>query len=594
MDKVRKRSEIPEEYKWDLSVLIKDEREFLNILKEIERELENLKKYQGHLFDSAQKLLEYCQKSTVLEKKLVDAYVWANLNKYEDLSSSKATDYVLQVTNLNNKIAENTSWVDTEIIAHEEKEFDDFLKLEPKLQDFAFQFRNLFRSKEHILSENEEKLISKLTKTYGKVEDTYDILNDSENNLGTVEIDGENIQLTQSNYVELMRNSNQSTRQNIFKTYYQYYQEHRNTYASLYATNVMEDNTIAGIRKYPNCLAMALSSENIDEKVYKNLLDAVEKYMDLAYEYQEIRAKLLKIKEYHIYDNYVEFACDNRNQYTVSKCQEILFEALKPLGQNYLDKLKFMFDSKYIDYYPSENKRSGAYQWHRYVSLNHLNTSDSLTTMAHELGHAMNTLYTEENQPNQYQDNPIFLAEIASTLNEVLLNEYLYQKTTNKEDKITQILDFLSRVHSTIYRQTMFAEFEYLMHQKEQNGVSLTEEFMSQEYYKLVQKYFTKNMIIDEEIKYEWMRIPHFYTSFYVYKYAIGLICALIFAKRILNQEENAVADYIKFLASGASDYPLNILKKANIDLTDPKVFDEAFALIKEKINELKEVMQDE
>lgn len=591
MNKTKKRKDIPAKYKWDLSLLVKNEEEYKAIVQDLETKLMEMQKFRGHLFDSAKNLLTYCKLSTDLDEKLIKIYVWANLYKYEDLSNSKANEFVIHVSNLNSKISSETAWVNTEIISHEESEFTKFLEEEPALAEYAFLFKKIFQNKKHILSEKEEELFSKLTKSYGNAENTYDILNDSENSFGTILIQGEKVQLTQHNYTELMRDLDPEVRKNVFKTYYKFYQEHKNTYASLYATNVVEDNTIAKVRGYSDSLAMALHSENILPVVYENLLHAVEENLGFAHEYQNLRAKLFDIKEYHIYDNYVELLEKDRDSYTVKKCQDVLLDALKPLEGNYLKKLQFMFDSKYVDYYPSENKRSGAYQWHRYVSLNHLDTSDSMRTMAHELGHAVNTLYTEENQPVQYQNNPIFLAEIASTLNEVLLNEYLYQKAETKEEKKVYILDFLSRAHGTIYRQTMFAEFEYLMHKKEQEGISLTEEFMSKEYYKLVQKYFTKDMILDEEIKYEWMRIPHFYSSFYVYKYAIGLLCALIFAKRILNKEPGAVENYIEFLSSGASDYPLELLKKAGIDLTNPKVFEEAFMPIKEKIKELKEVI---
>ncbi len=594
MNKVKKRSEIAEKYKWDLSLLLKDRAEYQKIVCEIENDLQKLNSYRNHLFDSSKTLLEYCDLSTQMEEKLIKIYVWANLYKYEDLANNEANDYVLNVSNLNTKIALETSWVNTEIIEHTEEEFNTFLQEESKLQEYAFIFQNLFRSKEHILNEREEKIISQLTKSYGQAEETYEILNDSENNLGTVTIDDMPVKLSQTNFVKLMNNPDVTVRQNVFQTYFKYYQEHKNTYASLYATNIYEDNSIAEIRKFPNALQMALDSENIAEVVYENLLKAVNKNMNLAHEFQELKAKILKLDDYHIYDNYLELIAEDEAKYPIDVCQNILLKALNPLGSDYLTKLQQMFDSKYIDYYPNENKRSGAYQWHKYVSLNHLDNYDSLTTMAHELGHAINTLYTEEAQPAQYRDNPIFLAEIASTLNEVLLNEYLYRKAQTKEEKQKHIWDFLSRVHATIYRQTMFAEFEYNIHEKEQDGISLTEDFIFQEYLALIKKYFTSKMTIDEEIKYEWMRIPHFYSSFYVYKYAIGLICALIFAKRILNGEENAVDEYIVFLKSGMSDYPLNILKKARIDLTKEEVFDEAFSLIKEKIAELKEVSQNE
>lgn len=591
MEKTKKRAEIPEEYKWDLTMLVKDDADYQEKKNKIKELLEIIISLKGHLFDSSANLLKYCQTSTEMDKIIQDLYVWANIYKYQDLSDTKATEYSLDIEELYNQVLASTSFTSSEIVKNDMETFNKFANELEALNEFRFQFETIFKEKEHILSEREEEIISNLTRTYGKSEETYEILSDSENTLGTVTIGEKEIQITQSNYTNLMKNSDEFIRKQIFETYYDFYKHHKNTYTSLYATNVIEDNTIAELRKFPNSLAMALHHENISEDVYKNLLNAVNNNLNISYDYLKTRANILGLKEFHLYDNYLEYETNDKESYPIEKCKEIIKIALSPLGEDYIKKLNFMFDNKYIDYYPNENKKSGAFQWNRYVFLNHLDSRDSLTTMAHELGHALNTLYTEENQPLQYQNNPIFLAEIASTCNEVLLTEYMYQNVKTKEEKKKILLDFLSRANSTIYRQTMFAEFEYIIHEKEQEKIPLTEELMSNEYQKLIEKYFGNDTIIDEDIKYEWMRISHFYSSFYVYKYAIGLICSLIFAKRILNKEENAVENYISFLSSGTSDYPLNILKKANIDLTDQKVFDEAFSMIKEKLNELKEVI---
>ena len=588
------RKDVPKKYCWDLSLLIKDEQDYQNKVAEIKVLGEQIPTYQNHLFDKGKILLSYLELSTKLNELLEIVYTWANLYKYEDLTNNKANDYVLNITNVLNDIASKEAFVRSEIISHSLEEFYKLVKEEPKLKKYDFLMQSLFLEKEHILSPKEEQLITNLVRSYGNVSDTYEILCDAEGILGKIKILKEDVNITQSNYTELMKDQRRRVRKNVFKTYYKFYDNYKNTISSLYSTNVLEDTNLAKVRKYDSSLAMALASENIAPVVYNNLINSVHKYLNLNHEYQNLRKKILKIKDYHIYDNYVEITKTTKKDYNILKCQEIIKEALKPLGSDYLTKLDYMFNSRYIDYYPTKNKRSGAFQWHKYVMLNHLDTKDSLTTMAHELGHAINTLYTLDKQPYIYQDNPIFLAEIASTLNEVLVGEYFYQNARTKQEKIVSLTDFLARVNSTIYRQTMFAEFEYLTHQASEDNISLTCEYMSREYLKLVKKYFTKEMIIDEEIKYEWMRIPHFYTSFYVYKYAIGLIVALIFAKRILNNEPDAVKNYLIFLASGSSDYPLNILKKAQIDLTKEETFTEAFSLIETKIKELKEVMKDE
>ena len=594
MDNIKKREEIADIYKWDLTLLVKNKKDYEKKYQKVEDYLEKIVALKGHLFDSSKTLLEYFEISTKMDKVLMDIYIWSNLYKYEDLNNSDANNYALNVEELYNKVAIGTSFVRVEFVKQSKDVFDKLAKEEPKLKEFKFWFESILKEKDHILSEKEEKLISKLTRSFGKVEDTYEILNDAENNIGSIMIDNKEIKITQSNFINLLKNADPKIREKVFKTYYYFYEFHKNTFSSLYNTNILEDNSIADIRGFDSSLKMALNHENIDDTVYENLLNSVNENMNLIFDYQNIRKKILGLKDYHIYDNYLDIEIDLKEKYDIEKCKEILIKALNPLKGDYLEKLKFMFSSNYIDYYPNYGKRSGAFQWNRYVCLNHIDSYESLTTMAHELGHAMNTLYTEEKQPLQYQSNPIFLAEIASTLNEVLLSEYLCQNAKSRQEKIRILDDFLSRVNGTIYRQTMFAEFEYLMHKSESEGISLTEEYMSNEYLKLVHKYFSKNIIIEPEIKYEWMRIPHFYSSFYVYKYAIGLICALIFAKRILNNEENAVEEYLSFLASGSQDYPLNILISSHIDLTKKEVFEEAFELIKEKIVELKEVIENE
>ncbi len=594
MEKLKKRSEIEEKYKWNIGLLVKDEKDFETKKEEAKKLLKEIVKLKGHLLDSAKNLLIYCETSTKLDKIILDIYVWSHLYKWEDLNDTASSGFALNTEEFNHQVMLETAFVVPEILKGNIEQIKKFEEEEPKLKEYNFTFQSIFKDKEHVLGEEAEKLINQLTRPYGKSGDTCEILNDAEGDLGSIEVEGEEIRITQSNYISLLKNKDVQVREKAFKTYFNFYQNHKNTIASLYSSSVIEDNALAKVRKFESSLKMALNSENIEDSVYENLLSSVNKNKNLIFEFQKIRKKLLGIEEYHIYDNYVDLELFDNKEYDIEKCKKIIKEALKPLGEDYLNKLDFMFKSQYMDYYPNEGKRSGAFQWHRFVCLNHINTFESLETMTHELGHAMNTLYTEEHQPFQYQDNPIFLAEIASTLNEVLLNEYLYKNAKNKEEKLKVLVDFLSRVQATIYRQTMFAEFEYLMHKSDEEGISLTEEYMSSEYYKLVEKYFDKEVILDEEIKYEWMRIHHFYSAFYVYKYAIGLICALIFAKRILNKEENAQNEYLHFLSSGTSNYPLNILKEANIDLTDANVFEEAFAMINEKIMELKEVMQNE
>ncbi len=591
---MKDRKEIDDKFKWNVNLIIKNDKEYQEKKEKAKLLINKIIDFKGKILESAKNLLEYLKIKDDLDKIIRDLYVYVNLQRYEDLSSQKAIKKSMEIDEVLNDLDNKLSFVNSELSKIDEEKMNKFIKEEKELNTYRFILENIIRSKKHILNEDEESLVSLLTSSYGTTEKIFDILNDSEENIGIVEIDGENVKITQSNYITLLKNKDPKIRKKIFKTYYDFYRAHKNTISSLYALNVSEDVNIGKVRKFDNSLEMALDSENINHKVYENLLSKVNDNLDLIHEFQKLKNKLLGIQKPHMYDNYLEYGIQNRDDYDIDKCKEIILSALSPLGEDYIKKCRFMFDSQYIDYYPTKNKRSGAFQWHRFVLLNHMNTYDSLTTMAHELGHAINTLYTEESVPFVYQENPIFLAEIASTCNEVLVNHYLYQNVKTKEEKISLLMDFLTRVNATIYRQTQLAEFEYIAHNAKENNIPLTCEYMCDKYYNLVNKYMDESIIKDEEIKYEWMRIPHFYTSFYVYKYAIGLICSLIFANRILNGDEKAKNTYIKFLSRGYSDYPLNILKEANIDLNDKSVFDEAFDLIKIKIDELKEVIESE
>jgi oligoendopeptidase F len=318
--------------------------------------------------------------------------------------------------------------------------------------------------------------------------------------------------------------------------------------------------------------------------------------MELIYDYMDIRKKLLKLDELHMYDIYVDLVENKNNKIPFEKGKEILFEALKPLGDKYLSDLNKAFDEKWIDIYPSEGKRSGAYSWgcydsYPYLLLNYNDTVDAVSTMGHELGHSMHSYYSKK---QNYVDSnyPIFLAEIASTVNEVLINDYLYKNAKTKEEKIFYLTDFLETVRTTIYRQTMFAEFEMIMHEKEQNGIPLTEDELSNTYYDLNKLYYGDNVISDDLIRYEWSRIPHFYTPFYVYKYATGLSAALSIASRILDGDEKTKENYLEFLSSGGNNYPLEILKKVDVDMTTSKSIEEALSMFKEKLENLKELIK--
>jgi oligoendopeptidase F len=376
---------------------------------------------------------------------------------------------------------------------------------------------------------------------------------------------------------------------------YHYWESLKNTVASTYKGQIKENFFSSEIRKYENPLEQSLYADHIDPSVYYNLIDTVHKNLDKMYEYVDLRKKILKVDELHMYDVYVDLCEEEAKQIPFLEGKKILFEALKPLGETYLKDLEKAFTERWIDIYPNDGKKSGAYSWgtydsYPYLLLNYNDTVDSISTMAHELGHSMHSYYSKS-QDYLYHQYPIFLAEIASTVNEILLNDYLYQNAKTKSEKMLYLNEFLDKIKGTLYRQTMFAEFEMKMHDKYQKGIPLTEEEISSTYYELNKLYFGPNMISDELIRYEWERIPHFYTSFYVYKYATGISAAVTFASDILNHVEGATERYLEFLHSGGSDYPLEILKKAGVDMTCGKAVEKALDMFETKLHELKDLI---
>ena len=375
-----------------------------------------------------------------------------------------------------------------------------------------------------------------------------------------------------------------------------YFKSFKNTIAASLKGNIKENFFESDVHKFNSPLEESLYSDNIDTSVYNSLIDAIHDGLSKMYEYMALRKKVLNLEEMHMYDIYVDIVDSLDLKIPFEEGKEIVFNALKPLGEQYTKDLEKAFDEHWIDIYPSKGKKSGAYSWgcydsYPYLLLNYNDTVDSVSTMAHELGHSMHSYYSNNNQTYINHNYPIFLAEIASTVNEVLLNDYLYKNSKSKEEKILYLTEFLDKVRTTIYRQTMFAEFEKVMHDKYASGEALTADNFSNTYYELNKLYYGDNVVSDDDIRYEWARIPHFYSSFYVYKYATGLSSAIALASEILNGNEKARDAYLTLLKSGGSDYPLELLKRAGVDMTTPMPVNKAIEMFNEKLEQLKELV---
>ena len=479
------------------------------------------------------------------------------------------------------------------------KTYEEVLELlnEEDTKEYKFYFEKMFRYKNMTLTEKEEKIITEALSTFGTGDSVYSEIDNTDVKFDSVNIDGEKVELTHSNFIKFLHNKDQKVREEVFKKYYQYYIDRKNTIAACYKGQIKENFFISNIRKFETPLEYSLYKDNIDKKLYLNLINVCHDKKNLMYDYMKVRKDILGLDEMHMYDLYVDLVEEKETNIDLDECKSMIVNALNPLGEDYIKDLKKAFNESWIDYYPNEGKRSGAYEWNTYrvdpyVSVNYENTFDSVNTLTHELGHAMHSYYSDKNNSYLYNAYPIFLAEIASTVNEVLLSEYMISNAKTKEEKILYISKFLNKVRTTIFRQTKFAEFEMIMHNKYKENIPLTEQEFSKTYYDLNKLYYGNDIICDEEISLEWERIPHFYTSFYVYKYATGLCAALIIANNILENKPNAREDYMKFLSSGCSDYPLNILKNCGIDITNKEVLNNAFNIFENRLNELKELIE--
>ena len=591
-----KRDKIEAKYKWDLTKIVKDEKEYQYMVDNVKELTNNIVDMKGTILSSKKNFKKYLELSNEMNLNLEKLYIYSYLLYYSDTTNTLYKEKSLIAEKLNEDVSNKLSFVDTEILSKTYEEVLGLLSEEDK-KEYKFYFEKMFRYKNMTLTEKEEKIITEALSTFGTGDSVYSEIDNTDVKFDSVNIDGKKVELTHSNFIKFLHNKDQKVREKVFKTYYKYYIDRKNTIAACYKGQIKENFFISNIRKFETPLEYSLYKDNIDKELYLNLIDVCHDKKYLMYDYMKVRKSILGLDEMHMYDLYVDLVEEKETNIDLEECKSMIVNALRPLGDDYIKDLNKAFDESWIDYYPNDGKRSGAYEWNTYrvdpyVSVNYENTFDSVNTLTHELGHAMHSYYSDKNNSYLYNAYPIFLAEIASTVNEVLLSEYMISNAKTKEEKILYISKFLNKVRTTIFRQTKFAEFEMIMHNKYKENIPLTEQEFSKTYYDLNKLYYGNDIICDEEISLEWERIPHFYTSFYVYKYATGLCAALIIANNILENKPNAREDYMKFLSSGCSDYPLNILKNCGIDITKKEVLNNAFNIFENRLNELKELIE--
>ena len=594
--KQKKRDEIKLEDTWDLTYIYKNDDEFYGELKKVSESIDVVSKYRGKILESSKTLLNFLQESDELERKLYKLYYYAHLKLDQDTTNTFYQAMEGEITNLLQQYSVLTSFVVPELMKGDYQQVLSYIDEEKGLETYRFNLEELYRYQEHSLNEEQEKLLSHLSKSLGSASEAFESLTDSDITFPDLVIDGKKIELTESNYSTYLENTSRSVRKQAFTKLLGTYGSFKNTLASTFKNNVELLTSMARIKKFNSSLEASLYPDNISLDVYNGLIDTVNSKLNVLYKYYELKRKSLGLSKLHLYDIYAPMVKDFNKNYTFNEAKETVLEALSVLGDDYIKNLNKAFDERWIDIYNNKGKRTGAYSsgfydTKPYLLLNFEGNYNDVTTLAHELGHSMHTYYSCNNQPYNLSSYNIFVAEVASTVNELLLVKYLLKRSEKKEEQLFLLNKLLELYKGTIYRQVMFAEFERDMHHAVEQGEVLTYDYLNENYYKLVQKYFGKNVVCDKLIENEWMRIPHFYYNFYVYKYAIGLSCATKIVDDILSGKENAIENYLSFLKTGGSMYPSDELKVANIDIHDENLYLNAINAFDEYIDSFTKIL---
>ena len=600
MEKQKLRSEISDEYKWDLKPIYKSIEDWYKDLDKAKVEIKKIENYKNFL-DSATNLLEFLKYENDLDRLLNRLYYYAHLNYDTETTNTKYQEMDTLITDVITEYGELSAFVIPTFISKDYSLIEQHMDELPELKEYEYNLKNIYRYQKHTLDEKTEKMLSTLSNSLSSSSNIYEVLTNSDLTYGTIlDENNQEVELTDSNYVRYLESEDRDVRKRTFDLMYDKHAEFKNTIAATYIGDIDTNIALAKIRNYENARSASLYSDNVDPKIYDNLIETVSNNLDPLFEYYKLKKDILKLDEFHMYDVYAKMIRANDfSKFTFDEAKDMVIEALNVLGDDYINNLKQAFNQKWIDIYNNKGKRSGAYSsgfydTYPYVLLNFEGTLDDVSTLAHELGHSMHTYYSCKNNPYHYSDYKIFVAEVASTVNELLLAKYLLKKMNNKESKLYVLNKLLELFKGTIYRQTMFAEFERNVYQKREKKEPLTNEILCNEYYKLNKKYFGDVVISDDKIKYEWERIPHFYYGFYVYKYATGLSAACHIVEGILNNKENALENYLKFLKTGGSMDPVDELKIAGVDIEKPEVIESAINMFKDILEETKELLGSE
>lgn len=591
------RSEIPAEFTWRLEDIFATDEDWNKEYSEIKKLIPEIEQFRNILGRSAQDLLKGLQFQDELLMRLDKLYTYAHMRFDQDTTHSSHQAMNDQAVSLYTEASSTMSFIVPEILSIPEEKLNTFLKENEQLQVYKLALDELNEKRPYVLSQNEEKILAQASDALQTAANTFGMLNNADLVFpAIIDEDGDEVEVTHGRYIHFMESRDRRIRKDAFQAIYSTYGKYQNTFASTLSGAIKKNNFYANVRGYKSARHAALSKNQIPETVYDQLVDTVNRNLNLLHRYMSIRKKALGLDEMHMYDIYTPLVKDVSFKIPYPEAQKILLDAMSVMGEEYVSILKEAYDNRWVDVYENKGKRSGAYSsgaygTNPYILLNWQDNMDNLFTLAHEFGHSVHSFYTRKHQPFVYGNYSIFVAEVASTCNEALLNDYLLKKMDDKQKRLYLLNHYLDGFRGTVFRQTMFAEFEHLIHQKAQAGEALTPHMLTSLYYELNKKYHGAAMVSDKEIGLEWARIPHFYYNYYVYQYATGFSAAAALSKQILSEGKPAVNRYLSYLKAGSSDTPINVLKKAGVDMTSSTPIEQALQTFKEKLDEFEQLL---
>ena len=593
----KQRNEIEEKYTWDLSTIFPTDEAFEAELAQVSEEVKKAASLAGHLLDSADSLLTTTEIQLDLMRRIEKLYSYAHMKNDQDTRVAKYQEYQAKGMTLYSDFGQSFAFYEPEFMAITEEQYQAFLAEQPALQQYQHYFDKLLKKKAHILTQREEELLAGAGEIFGAAGETFAILDNADIVFPMVhDEDGNEVQLSHGNYITLVESKNREVRKEAYEALYSVYEQYQHTYAKTLQTNVKVHNYNAKVRKFSSAREAALSADFIPESVYDSLVSAVNKHLPLLQRYIALRAKILGISDLKMYDMYTPLS-ETDYKFTYEEALAKSEEVLAILGEDYLSRVRTAFSERWIDVHENQGKRSGAYSGGSYdtnafMLLNWQDTLDNLFTLVHETGHSMHSSYTRETQPYVYGDYSIFLAEIASTTNENILTEKLLEEVEDDATRFAILNHFLDGFRGTVFRQTQFAEFEHAIHKADQEGQVLTSEFLNELYADLNEKYYGLKKEDNPQIQYEWARIPHFYYDYYVFQYSTGFSAASALAEKIVHGSQEDKDKYLDYLKAGNSDYPLNVIKKAGVDMEKEDYLNAAFVVFERRLDEFEALVE--